>query len=73
MFYSSVILKGTETIKMISRIRSMFYSSVILKGTETKTNGRRTVSAFYSSVILKGTETEKVSADIYITTVIAML
>ena len=35
-FYSSVILKGTET-KEYQAIRvSMFYSSVILKGTETK-------------------------------------
>ncbi len=51
----------------------MFYSSVILKGTETDKQDTFDMVTFYSSVILKGTETEKVSADIYITTVIAML
>ena len=34
-FYSSVILKGTETDEVIATTESEFYSSVILKGTET--------------------------------------
>ena len=35
MFYSSVILKGTETVVVVVVEFSTFYSSVILKGTET--------------------------------------
>ena len=35
LFYSSVILKGTETIDEKGRQIEQFYSSVILKGTET--------------------------------------
>ena len=73
LFYSSVILKGTETTTFICRLNILFYSSVILKGTETGGHKMLSEILFYSSVILKGTETEKVSADIYITTVIAML
>ena len=34
-FYSSVILKGTETVARFISIAYAFYSSVILKGTET--------------------------------------
>ena len=36
LFYSSVILNGTETRKIQTTIKSLFYSSVILNGTETK-------------------------------------
>ena len=66
-------MKGTETTHIIKSDRCEFYSSVILKGTETDKQDTFDMVTFYSSVILKGTETEKVSADIYITTVIAML
>ena len=66
-------MKGTETTWRGGKDPSKFYSSVILKGTETDKQDTFDMVTFYSSVILKGTETEKVSADIYITTVIAML
>ena len=35
MFYSSVILNGTETTAAPRTARAAFYSSVILNGTET--------------------------------------
>ena len=35
-FYSSVILKGTETWFIDEMNKKEFYSSVILKGTETR-------------------------------------
>ena len=66
-------MKGTETDRQYYSSILVFYSSVILKGTETDKQDTFDMVTFYSSVILKGTETEKVSADIYITTVIAML
>ena len=66
-------MKGTETTPTALTKCAPFYSSVILKGTETVKGAQAHGHLFYSSVILKGTETEKVSADIYITTVIAML
>ena len=36
LFYSSVILNGTETAAKRARHEAMFYSSVILNGTETR-------------------------------------
>ena len=35
-FYSSVILNGTETPRLVTVACCVFYSSVILNGTETK-------------------------------------
>ena len=35
MFYSSVILNGTETENVANVVYGMFYSTVILNGTET--------------------------------------
>ena len=35
MFYSSVILNGTETADCLAVLVAAFYSSVILNGTET--------------------------------------
>ena len=59
MFYSSVILKGTETVVEDITAEDLFYSSVILKGTETENYMEYRNLPFYSSVILKGTETNK--------------
>ena len=56
-FYSSVILNGTETKAVTSKLLLRFYSSVILNGTETVDAEYCVVDAFYSSVILNGTET----------------
>ena len=57
MFYSSVILNGTETRFNDARIYDAFYSSVILNGTETYITKDMPKFGFYSSVILNGTET----------------
>ena len=35
LFYSSVILNGTETVDKVTLPADAFYSSVILNGTET--------------------------------------
>ena len=57
VFYSSVILNGTETTFSGYTKRISFYSSVILNGTETTNKSIADVKVFYSSVILNGTET----------------
>ena len=57
MFYSSVILNGTETHHNFYTFSILFYSSVILNGTETRLFVRKRFIRFYSSVILNGTET----------------
>ena len=57
LFYSSVILNGTETGHFGVGVLDTFYSSVILNGTETPRSALRHINAFYSSVILNGTET----------------
>ena len=57
LFYSSVIVNGTETMRRRVNVGVSFYSSVILNGTETNQDMVAKVTEFYSSVILNGTET----------------
>ena len=52
MFYSSVILNGTETDRLHLRSKNPFYSSVILNGTETSLRANPHLVPFYSSVII---------------------
>ena len=52
MFYSSVILNGTETQELDIDIETLFYSSVILNGTKTTSIRPFCRFQFYSSVII---------------------